>query len=187
MKIKSERSLIPILVIIYLFMNYILIDIFFLQDTYSGTPFGTKCIWMLCVTLPLFLLILGISVVLGRTLEMNEQGCIISLGRIKKFYAWDQFATKRVETYKSSKLFPAFYKRCVFFSTRFYAAKNGTFSENCMFLHPWTCLIIHFHQDSNQGKGMGLKYFFKVYEVDMQEFKKRMQEWSIEVEGLEGF
>ena len=183
MKIRSNRGLIPTAFVCAILLFLVLLFMLFGQDLYSETPSGIRWLWILGVLLAYALLTLPSIVVFGRTLEVRAEGCTISLGRIRRFYSWDQFQTRRVEVYKRSHLTTE-YEKCVFLSMRWHPPGEGRFTGNCMYLHPWTDVTIHSNRDRYKKQRARDRSTFVCYEVDWEQFTKRMREWGVEIEGL---
>lgn len=125
----------------------------------------------------------------GRSIELDEKGCTISLGGVRRFYAWERYVHRSVETYAPLSRYPEKYGCCVYLSMRPHERRRRSFRRPLF--QPWTHIVLHPKRqiEDNRSAQIWQNYSGKAgeYEVDAALFRQKMREWGVEIEGLDKF
>lgn len=119
---------------------------------------------------------------IGRTVEMNEKGCIIHFLWHRKEYRWEELLVKCVEAYKvtygrSGMLYTG---GVIFSSHKVYKPCKPTFWRHPMdynLLHPFSFFFVCFQSDLSKGVSDP-----EIYVVDEAVFIEKMRSWNVELE-----
>lgn len=183
MKIKSDRTpCVMLAAVVAIVLGMAAYEIFF-GSAGDSASLKVRIIFMAVFATVLIVLTLMEVISFGRKLELNAEGCRISLGCFHRFYTWDQIQTRRVEKYfrhgfSMVDLHP--YKGCLFLSSRRVKPKRSAAMQ--MYIHPWSSITIHAQQDPKKVKRM--RNYSNIYEVDIPILAGKLQEWGVQVEGL---
>ncbi len=116
----------------------------------------------------------------GRTLIMNEKGCTIQFFGVRRFYAWSELQTKKIEDYAFAIGSRQPYKKgAVFFKKKCHKPKWLKPFDYCMFFHPFRFFFVYFNPHIVNPKWTYA--YFEEYVVDEESFLKKMEEWQVEL------
>lgn len=142
---------------------------------------GGKIVWLVTgiTTILVGIYFILNSIATGRTIIMNEEGCIVSLLRYRREYKWDDFQIKTVVNFRPSLLDRLSYNKAAVFSTK--SKIYNTFWWNPIdyswMFHPLTFVFINF---TPRKKWIDSK----VYEIDEEEFMSKMRKWNVELDEI---
>lgn len=131
---------------------------------------------------PLTLFMIMHWFIIGRTVEMNEKGCIIHFLWYRKEYRWEELPVKRVEAYKATygRSGMPYTGGVIFSSHKVYKPCKPTFWKHPMdynLLHPFSFFFVCFQVDLPKGVPDP-----EIYVVDEAVFIEKMRSWNVELE-----
>ena len=172
MIIKSSKRALCTMLLGWLLISLFSV-LFFLEISFSivSTIFATV----------MHLFEIRIMCILFRTIEIDENGCTVSLLFFKKRYLWNELKTKHLEDY-GSRFFPASafarnIKRGVIFSTKenFRTPKMVHITGYWAYcLNPFCFFVVLFKPE----EGVYTEGF---YEVDEDVFMSKMEEYGVTI------
>ena len=115
----------------------------------------------------------------GRTIVMNEDGCVVIFRKHRREYKWEEFKVKAVEDFSRTYCGLTAYEKAAIFSPR-YIHKPWWWQPSfyAMYLHPFSFIYIYFTPEEKNS------WNFTDYEVDEKEFMEKMKEWGIELDEI---
>ena len=117
---------------------------------------------------------------------MTKEGCIISFLWTKRRYSWEEYPIKKVERYSDrynswAPLTPydegaVFSKVPVKRSKKYRPAEPRSYLTWYVFSTVWVCFR------NEMCKKKWTRYYTDFFEVDKEEFLRKMEEWGVELE-----
>ena len=145
---------------------------------------GSTLVILLIHLIYLFVVFYLINV--GRKIELTKDGCIISFLWIKRRYSWEEYPIKKVERYSDrynswAPLTPydegaVFSKVSVKRSKKYRPAEPRSYLTWYVFSTVWVCFR------NEMCKKKWTRYYTDFFEVDKEEFLRKMEEWGVELE-----
>lgn len=130
-----------------------------------------------------FYIIVCKVVSLGKTITMNEKGCILYLFGYKKIYQWEQLKIKYIEDRRQTFANPPLpYRARAIFSIRKLHKPSILFPHVYnTFIRPFSFSLFYVYYRVPTMQ-INRKIYPNIYPVDEKEFLEKMQEWGIELE-----
>ena len=141
--------------------------------------------WILIIHL-VYLFFVFELINIGRKIELTKEGCMISFLWIKRRYSWEEYPVKKIERY-SDRYNPwapstpyeegaVFSKVPVKRSKKYRPAEPRSYLTWYVFSTVWVC----FRNEICKKKWT--RYYTDFFEVDKEEFLRKMEEWGVELE-----
>lgn len=117
----------------------------------------------------------------GKTIVMDELGCEVSFLWFKRKYSWAEFKTKRLGLYLINS---GLTRKGVVFSTKRIGEMNCSHPVSHAGFIPYLgyFYVIFPPEEKNQSLKEVVHYYMIPYEVNEEEFMKKMKEWNVWIE-----
>lgn len=141
----------------------------------DGDFWGLFPLWIF-----MFVFIISHWMVIGRTLRMDEQGCSVCFLCYRKRYQWEELQVKSVEYHDHDSGLRLPYTGGIVFIAK---GKRGPrklydlldYNSSC----PFSSFFVFFRPEEPVDKWT---YYKGVYEVDKEQFMKKLEEWRVEIQ-----
>ena len=143
MKLSPGEGVYPLIIIMIMFTLTTL-----MMGIYYHVPLLLLII--VCVLESVFFLYHLVAV--GRTIYLNEDGCIVTFGKYQKRYKWEDFIVKRVELYRGTEYRYSVYNKVkivvlsphkIYQYNKTYKKGQWTAPAYCAARHPFSMVYIY--------------------------------------------
>lgn len=186
MKLSPGEGVYPLLIIMIMFCVTTLI---------MGTHFHAPLLLLIMVCVLECVYFLYHLVAVGRTIYLDEDGCIVTFGKYQKRYKWEEFIVKRVELYRGTEYRYSVYNKVkivvlsphkIYRYHKTYKKGQWTAPAYCAARYPFSMVYIYMISERNLKKAQLDKKVCDLsgYEVEEDMFLQKLKEWNIELEDL---
>lgn len=146
--------------------------------------FGMGCpLWyVLLMIVPLFaFLVIPYSIIIGREIVMDAEGCTISFLCFRCWYKWDELVIKRIENYNRVTYKSPYNKAVIFSKSQLKKPAWMKPDEYMMVPFHTPFFFVYFFPQSKTLRSDKLNSWPLISCVDESLFISRMKEWGIDI------